>query len=245
MNEHKWPKTFSELTPEQKQINDDFVKFWHEKLSTHKRYSLIEKFNHNYSVKNSPENFVTTLEIGAGLGEHFAYEKLTPIQKQNYVALELRENMACKIKDRYPDIITHVGDCQSRLNFADGFFDRILAIHVLEHLPNLPAAVAEMHRLCNKEKGIFSVVIPCEGGALYTLGRKLSAQRLFKKRYQQSYQWFIEREHVSKPSEIQEELEKFFKITHRQFFPFLLPKVNINLCIGLTMVPRDLQNCHE
>ena len=36
---------------------------------------------------------------------------------------------------------------------ADGYFDRILAVHVLEHLPNLPAAIRECYRLCNKTKG--------------------------------------------------------------------------------------------
>lgn len=245
MKEQKWPKTFSELTAEQKHISDDFMKYWHEKLSAHKRYGLIEKFNHNYSVKNSNKEFTTTLEIGAGLGEHLAYEKLTPYQKQNYVALEMRDNMAEKIKERNPDIITHVGDCQSRLEFADNYFDRILAIHVLEHLPNLPAAVAEMHRLCNKEKGTFSVVIPCEGGTLYTFARKISAQRLFEKRYKQSYKWFIEREHVNRPNEIQEELEKYFKIVHRQFFPFVLPIINFNLCIGLTLTPKVLLTKNE
>jgi len=28
----KWPKTFSELSPEKKAINDDFVRYWHEVL---------------------------------------------------------------------------------------------------------------------------------------------------------------------------------------------------------------------
>ena len=39
--------------------------------------------------------------------------------------------------------------------------DRVLAIHVLEHLPDLPRAVAEMHRLCNKATGKLYVVLPC------------------------------------------------------------------------------------
>ena len=50
-----------------------------------------------------------------------------------------------------------VADCQQRLPFEDGSFDRALAIHVLEHLPNLPAAVAEIHRLL-KPSGRFVVL---------------------------------------------------------------------------------------
>lgn len=235
----KWPKVFSPLTTEQQAINHDFVKHWHEVLASRARYGMIEKFNHGYVVKHAPKDFLTTLEIGAGLGEHLEYENLTQEQKKNYVALELRENMAEQIKTRHPEITTHVGDCQGTLSFNDNHFDRILAIHVLEHLPNLPAAIKEMHRVCNKQKGYFSIVIPCEGGLAYTLARRISAQRIFEKRYKQSYQWFIEREHVNQPGEIFEELEPYFYIEHQSFFPLYLPFINCNLCIGLTLRPRS------
>ncbi|MHB1947164.1 MAG: class I SAM-dependent methyltransferase [Gammaproteobacteria bacterium] len=238
MEIQKWPKTFSPLTTEQQAINHDFVKHWHEVLASRARYGMIEKFNHGYVVNHAPKEFLTTLEIGAGLGEHLDYEKLTPIQKGNYVALELRENMAEQIKARHPEIITHIGDCQSQIAFPDNHFDRILAIHVLEHLPNLPAAIKEMYRLCNKHDGCFSIVIPCEGGLAYTLARRISAQRIFEKRYKQSYSWFIEREHVNRPNEIFEELKPYFDITHQRYFPLILPFVNCNLCIGLTLRPR-------
>jgi SAM-dependent methyltransferase len=238
MKTTKWPKVFPPLTLEQKNINNDFIKHWHEVLASGARYRAIEKFNHGYVVKHSPSEFLSTLEIGAGLGEHIAYENLTAEQKRNYIALELRENMAEKIRAIYPDIQTLVGDCQETLPFEDGHFERILAVHVLEHLPNLPAAIKEMYRLCHKSRGIFSVVIPCEGGLLYTLARKLSAQRIFENRYKQSYQWFIEREHINLPHEILQELDAYFTIEHRSFFPFVLPVINANLCIGLTLRPR-------
>lgn len=238
MELNKWPKILAPLTEEQQIISNDFMKHWHEVLASKSRYGMIEKFNHGYAVKHAPSQFVRTLEIGAGLGEHIHYEKLSAEQRQNYVALELRANMAAKIKEKHPEITTHVGDCQQTLPFADNHFDRVLAIHVLEHLPNLPAAIKEMHRLCNKDHGYFSVIIPCEGGTAYTLARKISAQRIFERRYQQPYQWFIEREHLNKPAEIFRELKPYFTIEHRTYFPLLLPMVNLNLCIGLTLRPR-------
>src|SRR5436190_35789 len=107
---------------------------------------------------------------GAGLGEHIIHEPLTEEQTRNYHTLELRENMSRAIKIRFPKVQAVTGDCQQRLDqFEAGYFDRILAVHVLEHLPNLPAAIRECYRLCNKEKGVFSVVIPCEGSPAYTL----------------------------------------------------------------------------
>lgn len=235
MNARAWPKVIPPLTTEQKAVSDDFMRYWHEVLP--KRYSLVENFNHGYPVRTAPRIFQRTLEIGAGLGTHLEYENLSAGQERDYVALELRENMAAKIRERFPRIQAVVGDCQEKLPFPDGHFDRVLAIHVLEHLPNLPAAIREMRRLCDSQHGILSVVIPCEGGLAYGLARRISAQRIFEKRYRQSYRWFIEREHLNRPREIMAELAAAFECVHRSWFPLRVPSVELNLCIGLTLRP--------
>lgn len=233
----KWPKTFPPLTAEQQRVSDDFMKHWHEVLPN--KYGVIDRFNHSYAVDHAPDDFRRTLEIGAGIGEHLKYERLTPEQEAEYHTLELRENMSAAIRERFPRVKTVTGDCQARLPHPDGHFDRILAIHVLEHLPDLPAAVREMHRLCDKRRGVFSVVIPCEGSLAYSLARRVSAQRIFEKRYGQPYKWFIEREHVNRPHEILEELAPYFTVEHRRFFPLrLVPATFCNLVIGLTLKPR-------
>src|SRR5688572_17794718 len=87
----KWPKVIPPLTDEQRRISDDFVKAW---LETLPNYQLIESFNHGYPVKHAPRRFTRTLEIGAGLGEHLQFEKLTEEQRRNYYTLELRENVS-------------------------------------------------------------------------------------------------------------------------------------------------------
>ena len=234
----KWPKVLPALTPAQQQINNDFVKIWHETLPN--KYGLIERFNHLFPVQQSSKNdFLTTLEIGAGLGEHLAYENLTPDQAANYYCNEFRENMAHEIQKRYPHVKTIVGDCQVPLDFSAGFFDRAIAVHVLEHLPNLPGCIREMHRLLNKNSGQFLVVIPTEGSPAYSLARKISAERLYKKRYGGSYKWFYTREHINLPEEIINELNPFFTIESRSFFPLpFMPFTFCNLCIGLALKPR-------
>ena len=241
---NKWPKTFPPLTEEQKWISDDFMAYWHTVLPS--RYGIIDEFNHNYPVQHAPDNFEHTLEIGAGLGEHLKCEKLTHEQRKNYFCLDVRANMVEIIHQSFPDVQTNVHDCQQRLNaFEDGYFDRVLAIHVLEHIPNLPAAVQEVYRLINKQKGVFSVVIPCEGGLAYGIARRISAQRIFEKRYKQSYKWFIEREHINRANEILEELHPYFEVVHKKYFPLpILPIQTSNLVIGITLKPRicPLQN---
>lgn len=232
----KWPKFVPALSEERRLINDDFVHFWHEVLP--RKYGIVDRFNHNYVVKNAPNNFRRTLEIGAGNGEHIKYELLTTAQESQYYALDIRRNMVDEISNKFPNIKTIIGDCQEKIDFPDGYFDRILAIHVLEHLPNLPAAVIEMHRLCDKNEGVLSVVIPCEGSLMYSLARKISAQRIFEKRYKQSYSWFIEREHINIPNEILEELHPYFEIVDSDYFPIPLKSQAFNLCIGLNLRPR-------
>lgn len=234
----KWPKRLPPLSLEQQQISDDFIKYWHEVLP--RRYGFVDEFNHRYPVQNSPKLFVKTLEIGAGIGEHLEYEKLNAEQELDYVAVDIRENMIAEIRRRFPKVKAVVGDCQRRLHFRDDYFDRILAIHVLEHLPDLPAAVREMHRVCDKQGGVLSIVIPCEGSAAYTLARRISAQRIFEKRYRQPYDWFIGREHINRPSEIFEEIAPYFDRIHVTYFPIPLNIEFCNLCIGATFVPKKM-----
>jgi ubiquinone/menaquinone biosynthesis C-methylase UbiE len=145
--------------------------------------------------------------------------------------------MIAAFRSRFPNIAATIADCQQRLPFDDHYFDRILAIHVLEHLPNLPAAIAELHRVCNKQHGLLSVVIPCEGGFAYGLARRVSAQRVFENRYKQPYRWFIEREHINKPNEIVEELQRYFHVRQSDYWPLMIPVTSVNLCIGLTLAP--------
>lgn len=149
--------------------------------------------------------------------------------------------MVREIHSRFPHIQTIVGDCQGRQDFPDGFFDRILAIHVLEHLPNLPACLREMHRLLS-QNGTFLVVIPTEGSLAYALARKISAERMYRNRYRNtdypSYRWFYKREHINLPHEIFEELAPSFKIEKASYFPLKVPFLFCNLAIGLVLKPK-------
>jgi SAM-dependent methyltransferase len=237
MQTAKWPKILPPLTPEQKQISDEFMKVWHEHLPN--RYGIVEKFNHSFPVKHSAPGFTTTIEIGAGLGEHLQFETLNGEQEANYYAVELRENMAAEIRKRFPKVKAITGDCQAHLDFKDGYFDRYIAVHVMEHLPNLPACVKEAYRLLNKEKGQLLIVIPCEGSPAYSLARKISAERVYNKHFKGGYHWLISREHINRPHEIRAELHPYFIIEKKVLFPLpFLPFVFNNLCIGLALRPR-------
>jgi SAM-dependent methyltransferase len=217
------------LSEEQERIRRDFMNHWLEVLP--KRYGLIEKFNHQYPLRTLAAG-VKTLEIGAGLGAHLRFEKLE-IQGE-YVALEFQPGLAKALRASHPAVRVVVADCQEQIDFPDGYFDRVLAIHVLEHLPNLPEALNQIQRLLSPT-GLISVVIPCEGGFAYRMARNASARRIFEKRYKQSYDWFVACEHINLPGEIISELRSCFSIIHYTYWPLRIPIVNLNLVIGLTL----------
>ena len=144
--------------------------------------------------------------------------------------------MAAEIRRRFPKIQAVTGDCQARLDFPDGHFDRYIAVHVLEHLPNLPACIREAHRLLDKQRGQMLVVIPCEGSPAYSLARKISAERVYNRHFKGGYTWLISREHINRPHEILAELDPYFTVERKVFFPLpFLPFVFNNLCIGLSL----------
>ena len=206
------------------------MKHWHEVLP--QRYGAIEKFNHEYASRRLPDQQrFKTLELGAGLGGHLAFEDL---DRQDYHCIELRQNMADAITERYPSVQTAVGDCQDRIPFSDGYFDRVVVIHVLEHLPRLPDALDEVRRIL-RPGGMFSVVLPCDLGLAYEVARKISAERIFRRRYKTSYGWLIRREHINSPQEILSLLKDRFAVEDTSYFPLHVPSIHLNLCIGVTL----------
>lgn len=224
-----WPKIAPPLSDEGRQISDDFMRHWHEVLP--QRYGAVERFNHRYALRLMPAaRPFRTIEIGAGIGEHLRWEDLSV---QDYHCIELRENMTAEIRRRFPGVTATTADCQTRLPYPDEHFDRAIAIHVLEHLPDLPGAAAELRRVL-RPGAIFSIVIPCDPGAAYAVARKISAERIFRRRYRMPYDWLIRREHINSPDEIVAVMRDGFDEIDRTYFPLRVPLVSANLCIGVT-----------
>ena len=112
----------------------------------------------------------------------------------------------------------------------------MIAIHVLEHLHNLSAALAEMRRLLRPE-GVLAAVSPCEDGFAYRMGRRLTPQRVFERRYGVPYDWHVRAEHPNRPGEVFEEIAKSFQIRDRTFYPLRMPSIHLNLVIRITATP--------
>jgi SAM-dependent methyltransferase len=229
---YKWPKELPPLSAEQQHISDDFMAYWLSVLP--QNYGVVERFNHGYVLK-SLDHFprdckIRTLEIGSGIGAHIGYE---PLDRQEYHCVDLREPLVQKIRESYPSVTATVADCQKELSYGDGYFDRAVAVHVLEHLPDLPKAIDEIYRVL-VPGGVFAIVYPCDPGLAYEIARKISAERLFRSRYRMPYRWLVRQEHINAPGEIEFLIREKFNIIDKTFFPLRLPIKNVNLCIGVT-----------
>jgi len=225
-----WPKEPPVLSPEQEAAREEFMKLWHEHLPARARG--LERFNQGYVASLPHKPGSKTLEIGAGLGAHLEFENL---RDQEYYCLEYREKFCRELCKKIPAEQVFMGDIQKRQSWQDKAFDRIVAIHVLEHLPDLPSAIKETSRLL-RDSGTFDIVIPCEGGLAYSLLRKLTAERLFRKTWKMDYLPIIRNEHVSECKEILDLVFTYFRVERQKFYPFSFLKwVWPNLCIGMRL----------
>lgn len=228
-----WPKTPPPLTPQQAEAREKYMLLWHQLLP--KKYGAVERFNHGFPAGLPVKSGSRTLEIGAGLGEHAKYEDLT---RQDYHCLEYREEFCEQLRKVVPPEQVWCGDIQTRQGWSDQFFDRVVAIHVLEHLPNLPAALTEINRIL-KTDGVFDVVIPCEGGLAHRMGRKFTAERLFRKHFKMDFTPICRNEHVNTYWEIIDELRAAgFKPSAKKFFPMVVPIASFNFVAAFRFEKR-------
>jgi SAM-dependent methyltransferase len=230
-----WPKQRIILSAEEEKIGEDWQAFWLTRAQ--RQFSGIQRFNHNYVLGSAGPLCGPVLEIGAGDGEHVRLEEQAGTRLSQYHVLEMREDLASIIRTQFPVVDVRTADCQKILPFESRSIRRIVAIHVLEHLDNLPAFLLEAVRVLDTS-GCLVAVIPCEGGALYAAGRNMTTKRLFQKRYGLSYERFIRAEHVNTAREVITEAKRHFDIESSEWWPARVPSVHLNVCIGLRMVPK-------
>lgn len=237
MNSSKfqWPKVIPQLTQEQEDIREKWMRYWHEVLPN--RFGMVEKFNHGFPAGLPLSKPSKTLEVGAGLGEHLSWENL---KYQDYYCLEYRSEWADFLKSKFDPEKVICGDIQEKQPFPEGSFDRVIAIHVLEHLPDLPRALVEIYRLL-KPGGHFDIVIPCEGGLGYHYAREITSARIFRKKFGIPYKTIMDAEHINQYPEIIHCLKKQnWDFERQSFFPFIIPSWQINFCVGLRLTKKIL-----
>jgi SAM-dependent methyltransferase len=185
-------------------------------------FSILWRYPHNVIEKNylSNENRVI-VELGVGFGEHIDFVKRP---WRDYVAVDLNLRDPLSKRFQTDSAVKLIQADAQKTELPDSFADRIIATCLIAHLDKPEQALHEWNRIC-KNGGKISVYMPCEGGILLKIFRKLVSSPKAKKQGFQGYNLFILREHVNSYSRIDGLVNELFHSRQikqrRRPFPFL------------------------
>lgn len=227
-----WPKRIPALSPELEEKRRAWNHYWLAHYPD--RFSFVEKFTECFlralPDQRHPQRI---LEIGPG---HVSAVRRLMAADDCYSCCELDPAFCDVLRRDLPGSGVLHADVQDGIPAASESFDRVVAVHVLEHLPRLPPALDEIARVL-RDDGRLDVVIPCEGSPLYTLGRRLTSAREFRKRFGGGFREIMQVEHVNRAREIVPELGRRFALEQATFFPFPLATLGVraNLLAGFRL----------
>jgi ubiquinone/menaquinone biosynthesis C-methylase UbiE len=115
----------------------------------------------------------------------------------------------------------------TRLSYPDGSFDRLIATHVLEHLPEPVSVLREWNRVV-RPGGIISIVLPCDPGFLWRLGRHLGPRRNAKK-LGLAYDYLQAAEHINSIFNLVVFIRHHFESLNELWYPTRIPVPDLNL----------------
>lgn len=223
----------------QKRINedpsfDDYMKQWTSMYKSANYDSGLTGFflgKSHYCCEKSfskMEFFPKVLEVGAGTGEHVKYVRHG---FDEYWMTDLNPPML----ERIPDI--SLQERQSRLltskenaaclSFEDSTFDRVIATHVLEHLYRPHEVLREWVRVL-KPGGVLSIVLPCDPGVAWRLGRYAASRKKFIAAGI-NYDYWMAREHVNPINNLVSFIRHYFPELKELWYPMRIPLIDVNL----------------
>lgn len=192
--------------------------------------SFLQK-SHQLLEKTLPKEGVynRVLEVGAGSGHHLPYVKH---DFQQYVMTDGSDEMLEIASKKYASQIsagTLAIEKQdaTALTFPDNSFDRLIATHVLEHLPNPVNVLREWNRVI-RPNGVISIVLPCDPGLLWRLGRHLGPRRNARK-LGIAYDYLQAAEHINSIYNLVVFIRHHFDTTSELWYPTRIPNPDLNL----------------
>ena len=176
--------------------------------------------------------FGQVLEVGAGSGVHLQHVRHG---YDRYVMTDGSDAMLQVARARYAGnakLQTQVEDAL-HLSFPDASFDRVIATHVLEHIPEPHLALREWVRVA-RPGGVLSLVLPCDPGLAWRFGRMLGPRAAAEKRGI-PYDYVMAREHVNSITNLVALLRYYFDDLPEQWWPLRIPFSDVNLIYGVNI----------
>ena len=169
------------------------------------------------------------LEVGAGTGHHIPYIKN---KFDQYVMTDGNDEMLKIASQKYAkqlldkSLVIEKQDATS-LSYPDHSFDRLIATHVLEHLPNPVEVLKEWNRVV-RPNGVISIVLPCDPGLLWRFGRNFGPRRNATK-VGIAYDYLQAAEHVNSIFNLVVFIQHHFENLSETWYPARIPVADINL----------------
>jgi ubiquinone/menaquinone biosynthesis C-methylase UbiE len=173
-------------------------------------------------------HFGKVVEVGAGAGEHLGFVRHSfdeyVLTDWNDIRLEraraaLPEALRAKVKVAREDA--------TKLSLPAGSVDRLIACHILEHLPQPHEVLREWHRVLRRG-GVLSILLPCDPGLLWRLGRLLGP-RANARRAGIDYDYWMAREHVNPIGNLVVFIRYYFDQVEELWSPARIPSTDLNL----------------
>jgi len=211
--------------------HDDYLRRWSE-MYDHGNYGKglaghFLKRSHSWCERPfGPEVFFPrVLEVGAGTGMHLRYVRH---RFDEYLMTDLNPPMLAKIRvDAHAGRVTTAQADATALQYPDRSFDRLIATHVLEHMPSPHLALREWARVL-KPGGMLSLVLPCDPGMAWRIGRAVGSRGKFV-RAGIDYDYWMAREHVNAINNLVAFVRYYFQDLHEQWMPLRVPSMDLNL----------------
>ena len=172
--------------------------------------------------------FSKVLEVGAGTGIHVRFVRhafdeywLTDLNPPFLEKLVIGDDTPARGR-------IHIkSENATALSFPDNTFDRLIAAHVLEHLPQPHLVLREWVRVL-RPGGILSLVLPCDPGVAWRVGRAVGSRGKFVKAGM-AYDYWMAREHVNPINNLTSFIQYYFKTVDEEWWPFRVPSMDLNL----------------
>ncbi|MEH6626483.1 MAG: class I SAM-dependent methyltransferase [Motiliproteus sp.] len=176
--------------------------------------------------------FPTVVEVGAGTGQHlnslrhrFDRYQMTDLSTHFLEQIDIPEQHKARVEIAKEDA--------TALSYKDDSVDRLIACHVLEHLSDPHQVLREWVRVL-RPGGVLSIVLPCDPGLLWRLGRTLGPRRNAEAAGI-AYDYWMAREHINAISNLTALLNYYFDRPNARWWPTKLPSVDFNLIYGVNI----------
>jgi phosphatidylethanolamine/phosphatidyl-N-methylethanolamine N-methyltransferase len=170
--------------------------------------------------------FPAVLEVGAGSGIHFGHVRH---RFDTYLMTDANPNMLeqAKRKTASDARFRFEREDAAHLSFPDASFDRLIATHVLEHMPAPHEVIREWARVI-RPGGVLSIVLPCDPGFAWRFGRNFGVKQRATAAGME-YAYWMAREHVNSIFNLVTFLNYYFADISAVWWPLRVPSADLNL----------------